>query len=190
MKKIIYVLLLCVSLTACSAQETTTETKPSACDPTEVCASDETTDEGFTEITMDEALSYFEGNASAVLFFGFNDCPWCKEARPILKEVASNTDREVYYVKVRDDDSNLLYTDQQREQLTKYIPDYMSKNKDQNNKLWLYVPLVIRIDDGKVIGGHQGTVDGHDATKRTMTSEEQEQLRQTYQELLSKTTES
>ncbi|MDX8416884.1 conjugal transfer protein TraF [Absicoccus intestinalis] len=157
-----------------------------ACDPTAECeeSKTKTTEEGFVEISMDEALTYFTEKKSGILFFGFNACPWCKEARPILKKVADKKNVTVYYVKVRDEDKNLLYSDEQRVELTKYIPKYMSKNKKEDNKLWLYVPLVIHVKKGKAVAGHEGTVKNHDATKRKMTKKEKKKLEKTYTKIL------
>lgn len=163
------------------------QAETNACDPTAECDDDaSTTKEGFEEITMDDALNYFREGKSGILFFGFESCPWCKEARPILKKVAKAQKKDIYYVKVRDDDHNLLYTDEQREELSQYIGKYMSKNKEEDNKLWLYVPLVVAVKDGKAIGGHQGTVKSHDATKRKMTKKEKKKLTKTYMNLLKK----
>ena len=35
---------------------------------------------------------------TAVFYFGYPDCPWCKEAVPILKEVAKQFHDKIYYV--------------------------------------------------------------------------------------------
>lgn len=180
-------LALCLALIVALSLPTTIYANDTvnACDPTAECEDTETkTTEGFVEISMDEALSYFKEKKSGILFFGFDSCPWCKEARPILKKVADKKNTTVYYVKVRDEDKNLLYSDDQRVELTKYIPKYMSKNKDEDNKLWLYVPLVIHVKKGKAVAGHEGTVKGHDATKRKMTKKEKKKLEKTYTKVL------
>lgn len=41
---------------------------------------------------------------SGVLYFGFSSCPWCKEAKPILKKVAKENEIDIQYVKVRDEE--------------------------------------------------------------------------------------
>lgn len=157
------------------------------CDPTEECDDKGSSKKNqFKEISMDEALSYFTERKTGILFFGFENCPWCKEAKPVLKKAAGSLNQDVYYVKVRDEDHNLLYTDDQRKQLSKYIGDYMSKNKEKGNKLWLYVPLVIHVKKGKVLGGHEGTVKSYNTTKRNMTKKEKTKLKRIYIRLLKK----
>ncbi|MBP3852987.1 MAG: conjugal transfer protein TraF [Erysipelotrichaceae bacterium] len=186
MKKLMIV-WMALSLCACQQQTTTQNEKPAACDPSESCeeTKKETKEVDFKEISMDEALSVFARQESAILFFGFKDCPWCQEAAPVLKEVAETTGKEVLYIKTRSDkEHELLYSDQQREQLSESIGAWMEPNEEEDNKLWLYVPLVIRVDHGVATEGHEGTVDTHDATKQTMTTEEKTQLEEIYTEIL------
>ena len=188
MKKFILLLsLLC--LCACQAQTTPSQKKSSsqlACDATNVKEDCDTTDTKtieFHEISFDEAIQYFTQQNSGVLFFGFSSCPWCKEARPILKKAAQEKGLDIQYVKTRDEDKNRLYSDEQKAQIEPYIQEYMSNNDE--GELTLYVPLVLVVQDGKVVDGHVGTVDGHDATKRKMTKKEKKELTKIYQKLLS-----
>ena len=122
MKKMILIILTSLSLSACQSQETKTQTK-NACDPTQECEKTKKTDtNGFKEITMEKALDIFKNGKSAILYFGFADCPWCQQASPILKEVADENEVEVLYIKTRSDDTHeLLYSDEQRDELTQYI---------------------------------------------------------------------
>lgn len=113
-----------------------------------------------------------------ILYFGFEQCPYCQQAKPILRKVAKSAKKTVYYVKVRDDQKNLLYTDEQREQLSQYIGKYMEENEEEDNKLWLYVPLVLSVKKGEAIKGHEGTVKDHDASKREMTKKEKKKLKE------------
>ena len=53
------------------------------------------------------------------------------------------------------------------------------------NVLTLYVPLVLVVKNGKVIDGHEGTIESHDATERKMTNDEKEQLTKIYTKLMS-----
>lgn len=120
---------------------------------------------------------------SGVLYFGFSSCPWCKEAKPVLKKAAQEKGIDIQYVKVRDEEKNRLYTDEQKSQIQPYIQDYMSNNDE--GILTLYVPLVLVVKNGKVVDGHEGTLDSHDATERKMTDEEKEELIQIYTKLIS-----
>ena len=182
MKKLL-LSILCIGLFFSNTQINANETN--ACDPTETCESSEKSSSvTFTEITMDEALSFFSEKKSGILFFGYEQCPYCQQAKPILAKVSKKEKQTIYYIKVRDENKNLLYTDQQREQLAQLIPNYMQENEDEDNKLWLYVPLVLSIKDGDATDGHEGTVKGHDASKRKMTKKEKKKLKKIYTRLM------
>ena len=59
----------------------------------------------------------------------------------------------------------------------------MSNNDE--SVLTLYVPLVLVVKNGKVIDGHEGTLESHDATERKMTNDEKKQLTKIYTKLMS-----
>ncbi len=184
MKRIL-LFIFCLSLCACQAQTQTKTENKKACDASSVeeeCDSQTQISAAFTEISFDEAIQYFTEKKSGVLYFGFESCPWCKEAKPILKKVAKELGVNIYYVKTRDDDKNLLYTDEQKAQIQPYIQNYMSNNDE--GVLTLYVPLVLTIKDGQVLDGHEGTLDSHDATERKMTKKEKKKLTKIYTKLL------
>ena len=105
MKKILLILLT-LTLCACQAPtKSTTSTSKKACDVTseeEKCNEKDNTKTNFNEISFDEAIQYFTQEKSGVLYFGFSSCPWCKEAKPILKKVAKDNGIDIQYVKVRD----------------------------------------------------------------------------------------
>ena len=186
MKKLLLI-LLSLTLCACQAQiKPTSSTSKKACDVTreeETCNSKDDSNTKFNEISFDEAIQYFTKEKSGVLYFGYSSCPWCKEAKPVLKKVAQKNGIDIQYVKVRDDKKNRLYTDDQKTIIEPYIQDYMSNNDE--GILTLYVPLVLVIKNGKVIDGHEGTLDSHDATERKMTDDEKEELTKIYTKLMS-----
>lgn len=140
----------------------------------------------FTEISMNEALKMMkDSDEDVLLFFGFDDCPHCKIAHPLLLAVANeqNTNYKVRFVRTRDILGKLTYTEKQRKELIRYIPEYMSRNEDMDNKLWLYVPTMIRLKDGKVVDGHAGLL-GENESMDTMTKVQEKELMKIYRHLL------
>lgn len=138
-------------------------------------------DNVFKEITMDDAITIFENKQSAVIYFGFPSCPWCLEALPILNEVAKSKDIEILYVMTRDKERNLLYSDDQKATILKYIGEYEDRDKEGN--LSIYVPLVIVCENGEAVKGHLGTVESHDAHERVMDEKEKSELKEIYLEM-------
>lgn len=134
----------------------------------------------FQEITMDEALEYFDSNDSnVILYFGYDACPFCKRAGSYILGVANefNMNYKVRYVKTRDTFKKLTYSDSQRKALAKHMKKYMSKNED--GKLWLYVPTLVRVKNGKAIDGHVGLVKGYNPDNKP-TKEQDEKIYKNY----------
>lgn len=131
------------------------------------------------EISMERALEIFDDGEDALIYFGFEQCPYCQKAKPILKQVAEETKTKVYYVKTRDDNKELTYTDSQRESLENFIGSFMQENEDEENKLWLYVPLLVYSDQGVVTKGYEGT-----GTKSSdMSKKDKKALKKEYQKI-------
>ena len=122
----------------------------------------------FTEISMNEALKMMEdSDEDVLLFFGFDDCPHCKIAHPLLLAVANeqNTNYKVRFVRTRDVLGKLTYTEKQRKELTRYIP------------------TMIRLKDGKIVDGHAGLL-GESESMSTMTKAQEKELMKIYRRLL------
>lgn len=123
MKKFLLI-LLSLTLCACQAQtKSTTSTSKKACDVTseeKTCNTKNDTKTNFNEISFDEAIQYFTQEKSGVLYFGFSSCPWCKEAKPILKKVAKENGIDIQYVKVRDEEK-IVFTRMSKKRLLNHI---------------------------------------------------------------------
>lgn len=202
MMRKLFVLLLCLLLTACAAntgnegkdtgkvEETAEKTENnSGCpdeDPGCIAADGVESQHQFTEISFDDAIAYFTEKKSGVLYFAFKACPWCQDALPVLTKAVESTGVNVNYIVTRDDtdEHNRLYTDEQKAQIQPYIEKYMSENDE--GVMTLYVPLVLVVKDGVVIDGHVGTFDEHDATERDLTVDEELELEKIYTEMLEK----
>ena len=162
-------------------QETKSEI-PKGCEEQSACSIDEADnqkDDWFIGLTMEDALQKLENQEDGVYYFGYEDCPWCQDAAPVLKEVAQEHQKKVYYIRTRDEDHNLLYDDEQKERIINYLGEYMETNED--GQLTLYVPMVVEMKNGKVKNTHIGTVDSYDPNEREMTEEETKQLKDIYE---------
>lgn len=87
-------------------------------------------------VAINDASHYEEVVAQdvAYLYFGFDDCPYCKKFRPILEEELAETGQTAYYynTKKRANDANY------DEVLDTYGV--------------AFVPLLIKLVDGKAVG--------------------------------------
>lgn len=139
----------------------------------------------FYETDVKSIAEMMDEKKTFVVYFGFDTCPWCLEAVPILDEVAKENDEKVWYVNTRKDPewkSNLDIDDY--DLLTEKLGDYLPY--DDDGVRHLYTPHVFFIKDGSVVYDHEGTIDGHDAHDETLSAEEKEQVKEYYEEGFSK----
>lgn len=193
--------VLCIVLIILCGCSSTTNTKQpednnaAYCDDTKGCGFGEKADMSgyenfdtqnsmFEESDMAHLLNAIKEKKSGIFYLGFPKCPWCIEAIPVLNNIAKQHNQMIAYVRTRDDASELIYTPDQKKALISYASAYM--NKDDEGEYQIYVPFVLVVKDGKVVAGHVGTVDGHDAHERKMKEEEKKALQNIYEDMFQK----
>lgn len=138
----------------------------------------------FVKSSMSDVLSLLEKKESAIVYFGYPDCPWCVEALPVLNEVAKKENKQVLYVQIKDAEGNYSYSDEEKQKMMTYSDAFLEQDEEGNKKF--YVPFVATIKDGSVVAGHVGTVDGYDIQERKMKDDEKQQLVDIYTEMFKK----
>lgn len=176
-------------LTACSSPanaptETSTITAPpksNACDST--TGECETTERGSVKslvsdnveiLTLKESLDYLDG--TAVLFFSFDDCPWCYDAWPVMEQVWHNYNIPLYYVSV------------ERSERVDENKDYQTLLSKVSSEVdgKIYIPFALFLYNGEIIGSNTGTVEGHEFVDNELpliTDEQKSQLTEIYKTL-------
>ncbi len=135
----------------------------------------------FLEIDFSELTEKIENEETFFVYLGFSTCPWCIDLLPILNEVGISTNTFIYYVDVRPDDEDLrVDTNEDYVFLQNIVSEYLSED---DNKI--YVPAVLKIENGIAVDYHIGTLTEHDATERDLTETEQEELLEYFMEFLS-----
>lgn len=111
---------------------------------------------------------------TALYFLGYENCPWCEDALPILIDEAQKSDIVVHYINTKG-----LKNDKENYQMMQTLlkPILNSDNK-------IYFPNVIAIKNGQIQGNHVGTVESYDPQEREMNNEEEQQLRVIYKGIL------
>lgn len=123
-----------------------------------------------------EILDFFK-NETGILYFGYNTCPWCRNAVSILVETARDNNEKIYYV-----DSKKLNLKSIQKELFTILDEYLMS--DENGNKGLSLPDVYFLKDGKIIGHHLGTVDSYNNPYKKMTNEQKQELKTIYQNLL------
>ena len=157
------------------------------------------------ELPMKNLMKYASGEevitmlkeGTGVIFFGFPECPWCRQALPILIDAATNTGVEQILYYNNKDQRDELELNEQGEVITKkegteeyfQILDLLGEFADEYNGLEnpsikrLYFPTVVVIEEGEVLGTHMSTVSSMKDPYTTMTLEQKEELQSIYEDL-------
>lgn len=104
-------------------------------------------DNVFVYKTIDEIINILE-NGTGIVYLGFPECPWCQAYIPYLEEVAIENEVEaIYYYNIYEDRKE--NTDKYKE-IVKILSDYLEYDDEGNKRI--YVPAVIAVNDGKIVG--------------------------------------
>ena len=143
---------------------------------------------------------------TGVIYFGFPKCPWCRSAVPALLNAAVESGIDtIYYLNVTDvrdskvvDANGKIVTEKEGSKeypkllkaLDKYLDEYVVE--DANGKKYktgekrIYVPLVVFVRNGKVIGTHLDTVKSQKDPYKGLTEEQIEELSLIYYKYMNK----
>lgn len=156
-------------------------------------------DHRFTIATEEQVRDLLDKGNGAI-YFGFPECPWCRNAVPVIDEAAEavNLD-EILYLNVmemrdqksRDADGEIV-TDKEGtdfyyyllEQLGDLAPAYTSL--EDPNERRILVPLVAVVVGGNVVDTHLSTVDSQEDPYTPLTDEQHTELLDIYKQMFSR----
>lgn len=136
----------------------------------------------FEETSLKETIRLFDEKGSAVVYYGYVGCPWCERAVPELNKVMLKYNVPVYYVDASVNPNQDDYT-----KLTNDMGDILDTNEETGEKE-MYVPFVIGIKDGKVVGHHVALVDGFEIKDDSsqMNDAQKKELQGIYEDIILK----
>ena len=127
---------------------------------------------------------------TGVIYFGYPECPWCRNAVPMLLQAASNTGLDkIYYfnakeirdTKALDTDGNVVTTKEGTKEyyelvdlLSTVLGEYEGLNDASIKRL--YFPTVVFIKDGKILGCHIDTLPSQTDPRVPLTEEQKSEL--------------
>lgn len=137
----------------------------------------------FKEITFAQSNELLQKEEfTGIIYYGFPTCPWCVEAVPVMNEVAEDYDLSIYYVNKRSQES-IDHPEEEEKTIEILDAAYGLDVDEETKKPRLYVPEVVVVKEGKVVGHNMGTVKGHNAHERKMSADEALVLRTIYENL-------
>lgn len=136
---------------------------------------------------------------TGIIYFGFPECPWCRNAVPVLIDAAKKNEiGQIYYFdasKIRDvkelKDGKVVTTKEGTKeyyQLVDKLKDVLGPYEgleDESIKR-LYFPTMVFVMGGKVVGTHIGTVDSQKDPYKVLTKKEKEELLKIYENNIEK----
>ncbi len=156
-------------------------------------------------LTEEEAIALLE-SGTGILYFGFPDCPWCRNMLPVLLQTLKNMSIErMYYLNIGSIRDTLALGEKNKvevkEEGTKgyykilelmdevldpyYLISEDDKKIDTKEKR-LMAPTVVAIKDGKIVDIHVGTVESQENGYDDLSIEQQEELQNRFMELIRK----
>ncbi|MEF2663025.1 MAG: hypothetical protein U0M92_01740 [Bacilli bacterium] len=143
-------------------------------------------------------------NEDAIIYFGFAACPWCRNAVPVLLDIANEMNVEkIYYVDILNIRDTYKFSGSIEPELTKkgtdayyeivkFLDKYLKKfyvNDDAGNMYdtgvkRLYAPTVVGVKNGKVVGFHEATVESQTDPYEVLTDKQKEELKKEYKTII------
>lgn len=141
---------------------------------------------------------------TGVIYFGFPECPWCRNAVPMLLQAANNTGLDkIYYFNAKeirdtkelDENGNIVTTKEGTKEyyelvelLSTVLGEYEGLNDESIKRL--YFPTVVFIKDGKIVGCHIDTLPSQTDPRVPLTEEQKAELINIYTDNIIKTLDS
>lgn len=140
-------------------------------------------------------------NGTGVIYLGFPKCPWCRNAVKEILDASSSTSLDkIYYVNMQnerdtmklDANGNIVTTSKASDEYYKLVDklkdildDYIiydtNNNKHNTGEKRIYVPLVLFVRDGELVGYHKNTVDSQTDPYIELNEEQSKELYNIYQ---------
>ncbi len=152
----------------------------------------------------DEIFKLLE-EGSGVIYFGFPECPWCRNLVPNMLEAAKDVGVDkIYYFNNKKDRDTLELKDGEvvtkeegtkdykklLEKLDSVLSEYVLEDEDEKEvktgEKRLYYPSIVVVKDGKIVDFHEGTLDSQKNPKIELTEEQKKELVETLSKKMEK----
>jgi len=156
-------------------------------------------------VTSEELLKVLD-EGTGVVYLGYPNCPWCRSAVPVLIESAYEVGIEnIYYLNIKDERDEIKVKEDGTLEVVKEGTDGYKKllkrldnilldytltdihgNAVSANEKRIYVPLVVFVKEGEIVGYHVDTVSSQTNPFEPLNEEQKNELMDTYINLMHK----
>lgn len=143
--------------------------------------------------SFNEIVNILE-SGTGIIYFGFPECPWCRNAVPVLIDAANELgiDEINYFnaldmrdTRTLDDEGNIVVEKESTKEYQKLVelmydelPVYEGLNDDTIKRI--YFPTVVFVKDGEIVGLHVSTLDSQEDPYVKLSDDEYNELKQIY----------
>lgn len=141
--------------------------------------------------TAEEIIKKMENKETFAVYFGFNDCPWCRSIiEELIKAAKDSNVEKIYYVDVKEirdvkelDEKNNIVTTKEGDKyylelikkMENVLEDYTLTDKDGNQistgEKRIYAPNLVGVSKGKALELEVGTSEKLENPYETLTEE-------------------
>ena len=125
------------------------------------------------KIGFNEALRMFDEKGTGIVVWGYQGCPYCQRALPVLNDAAVESGIDVYYVDLRAEDIANMSDDEWMESYSSLVNNLADILTVEDGEPVMYVPEVVAIKYGKIVGHHLSLVDSFDSSVQNEMNEDQ-----------------
>lgn len=127
-------------------------------------------------------------NGTGVIYFGFPECPWCRNLVPLLVEAIQEYNVSFYYYNAREirdtkhmDEDGQVVIDKEGTaeyyEILSLLGNYASEYSGiTDSSKRLYFPTVVFVRNGQIIDAHEGTLDDQEDPYTELTEEQKSKL--------------
>ena len=135
-------------------------------------------------------------SGTGVIYFGFPECPWCRNLVPVMLSAAKEVEIDtIYYLNIKDDRDVLMLNENGDiitekegnkkyfeivEKLDRIVDAYILTDNDGKRVFTrekrIYTPLLIFVKNGKIIAHHTDTVDSQTNPYVALNDRQSEEL--------------
>lgn len=131
-------------------------------------------------------------NGTGIIYFGFPECPWCRNIIPTLLDVANEYDVDILYLNNKAERDTIKLGEDGKVKMEKEgskdyyeILDLLGEKasvydglNDETIKR-IYFPTVVFVKDGEIVAFHEGTVDSQEDASVYLDATQQKELKTT-----------
>lgn len=148
--------------------------------------------------SYDEIFKILE-NGTGIIYFGFPECPWCRNLVESLLEAANDVGVDkIYYLNNKNDrdikklENNKIVTEEKGtdnyykllKKLDSVLGPYEGLNDDNIKRL--YFPTLLFVKDGEIVDYHIGTLSSQDDPFVPLTTDQYNELKKVIEQKIKK----